>query len=113
MKYKSKKTICNQMHKHASKKEAHRCDELTILEGQGKIKELKQQPIFPVQHKFKFQGKTIRPIAYVADFSYFDCGKERYVIEDTKGFKTPIYLIKIKLLKFKMKDVKQFLFIES
>ena len=100
------------MHKHASKKEARRCDELTILEKQGKVIDLKQQPKFPLQNNFNFQGKTIRKISYVADFSYID-SERRYVVEDTKGFRTPIYLLKVKLLKFIMKDCEEFLFVES
>ena len=113
MKYKSHRTVCNQMHKHASKKEARRCDELTILEKQRKIKDLKQQPRFPLRNKFKFQGKTIREIVYVADFSYIDNRNKKYIIEDTKGFRTPVYLLKVKLLKFIMKDCEDFIFLES
>ena len=112
MKYRSRKAVCNQMHKHASKKEAHRCDELTVLEGLGKIKELKQQPVFPLQERFEYKGKIIRPIKYMADFSYID-EEQNYIVEDTKGFRTSVYLMKVKLLKYKMRDVKNFSFIES
>ena len=97
-KYRNRPTVCNQMHKHASAKEARRCDELNILEKQGVIKSLQQQPKFLLQEKFKFQGKGIREINYIADFGYYDNEKKKYVIEDTKGFRTKIYLLKIKML---------------
>lgn len=113
MKYYSKPSICNQMHKHASKKEAQRCDELTILERQGIITLLKQQPIFTLQQKFKLRGKSIKAITYRADFSYFDNEKKKFCVEDVKGFKTADYKIKAKILQFIMKEREDFLFLES
>jgi len=101
------------MHWHASKKEAYRCTELTLLERAGKIKLLKQQPIFPIQGKFRFGKEAVRAIDYIADFSYFDNEKKMFVVEDTKGFKTKDYLIKVKMLKKIMQDREDFLFIES
>jgi hypothetical protein len=112
-KYHSKQAICNEMHKHASQKEAHRCDELNILQKQKIIKNLQQQPEFPLRDKFKFQGETIRAITYRADFSYFDNEKKKFVIEDTKGFRTAIYKLKIKLLKYILRDTDDFIFLES
>jgi hypothetical protein len=101
------------MHKHASKAEARRCDELTILERQRVIKWLKQQPKFTIQPSFRFDGKTVREITYIADFSYFDTETKKQVVEDTKGFKTRDYLIKKKMLLFMFKDRTDFQFLES
>ena len=101
------------MHKHASKREALRCNELTLLERQGEIKFLKQQPIITLQPKFKLRGKAIRAITYIADFSYYEPDKRRLVIEDTKGFKTKDYKIKAKMLQYLMEDRNDFLFLES
>jgi hypothetical protein len=101
------------MHKHASKKEAQRCDELTILERQGVIRWLKQQPKFTVQPGFRFESKAIREIVYIADFSYFDVETKKQVVEDTKGFKTKDYMIKKKMLLFMFKDRTDFQFLES
>ena len=112
-KYRNRPTVCNQMHKHASAKEARRCDELNILEKQGIIKDLEQQPKLLLQEKFKFQGKAIRKINYIADFGYYDNEKKKFVIDDTKGYRTDIYKLKIKLLKFIMKESDDFLFLES
>jgi hypothetical protein len=113
MKYKNKWTICNQMHKHASQKEAHRCDELTILERQGYIKDLLQQPIFNLLHGFLWHKEKMRGIDYVADFSYYDNQKKCFVVEDTKGYKTDLYVMKKKLLLNIMKTREDFVFLES
>jgi len=101
------------MHKHASKKEAQRCDELTVLEKQGMVKWLKQQPKFTLQPSFRFDGKAIREVAYLADFSYFDTKTKNQVVEDTKGFKTRDYLIKKKMLLFMFRNREDFQFLES
>ena len=109
----SRRTDCNSLHSHASVKEANRCNELTLMERGGRIKTLKQQPRLVLRDGFTFQGEKIRKIEYVADFSYFDNDTEMWCIEDTKGFKTDVYKLKVKLLKFVMKEAEDFLFIES
>jgi hypothetical protein len=101
------------LHSHASAKEANRCNELTMMEQGGRIKLLKQQPRIILREGFVYQGERIRAIIYIADFSFFDNDTETWCIEDTKGFKTEIYKLKVKLLKFIMKDKEDFLFIES
>jgi len=100
MKYGSIATICNQKHKHASKKEARRCDELTLLEKAGEIENLEQQPKTVLQEGFDYKGKRVRPITYTADFGYWDKKRKMFVIEDTKGFHTSVYRIKKKLFMF-------------
>ena len=46
------------------------------------------------------QGKCIeKSVVYVADFVYFENGKR--VVEDTKGVRTPEYIIKRKLMLHK------------
>jgi len=112
-KYNSRKTECGQGDLHDSKKEAGRCNELALLEKAGKIKWLKQQPVFTLQSKFRYRGKGIRTITYRADFSYFDTESRMFTVEDTKGYKTEKYQIKKKLLLFIMRDRDDFLFIES
>jgi len=112
-KYGAKKSLCRQNHKHDSIKEASRCNDLHLLEKAGKIKRLKQQPKFVLQPKFRWRGKGIRAITYMADFSYFDTESNMFTVEDTKGYKTEKYQIKRKLLIFKMRDRTDFLFLES
>ena len=74
----------------ASRKEAARYKELRLLERSGCIHGLELQPKFPL----KVNGKLI--CNYIADFAYF-AGDSR-IYEDSKGFKTPVYRIKRKLL---------------
>ena len=94
-KYKAVKTKVNGI-KFDSKKEARRYKELKILEKADEIKSLELQPRFLLQEKFKYNGKTIRKIEYVADFRYID-EKGNTVVEDVKGMKTEVYKIKKKI----------------
>jgi hypothetical protein len=76
----------------ASKKEAARYSELKLLERSGYLKPgtLVLQPRFPLRIG---QGLIC---TYVADFGY-QTKDGKPVIEDTKGFRTPIYKLKAKL----------------
>ena len=80
-----------------SQKEFNRYAELALLQKAGKISNLQRQVRFvliPAQYK---DGKCIyRSCTYVADFVYKQDGQT--VVEDTKGFKTPEYIIKKKLM---------------
>lgn len=87
-----------------SKKEANRAFELKMLERYGKIKNLQKQVPFVLQEGYvNRQGKKIRPITYIADFTYIECG--RLVVEDTKGFETEVFKIKRKILEYKYPDI--------
>lgn len=82
-----------------SRKEAARYAELALMERAGLIKNLKKQVKFellPAQFK---NGKCLyRSVSYIADFVYEqNC---ETVVEDTKGFKTPEYIIKKKLMYY-------------
>lgn len=81
--------------KFASKAEAQRYMTLIALEKAGKIRDLILQPKFVLMTKFKYHGKAIRGIKYVADFQYRE--GEMQVVEDVKGMKTPAYELKLKL----------------
>jgi hypothetical protein len=82
-----------------SRKEANRWAELVLMERAGEISHLRRQVTFtliPVQ-KDPETGKVIeRDCKYIADFVYTENGKT--VVEDTKGFRTPDYIIKRKLM---------------
>jgi len=82
---------------YASKREANRAAELELLERMGKIRELYKQPRFQL---LKGTDGKDRGVWYVADFSYWDCERQVRVIEDVKGFLTPVYKLKKKLMKF-------------
>lgn len=75
--------------KFDSKSEATRYLELEFLQKQNLIKDLELQPSFPLHSK---TGEVI--CNYVADFRYKADGKD--VVEDRKGFKTPVYKLKKK-----------------
>lgn len=99
-----------------SKKEARRFQELKILEKAGQISKLERQVKFtliPAQREpdtigargGRKPGKLIeRECAYFADFAYIEKqenGEKVVVVEDTKGMKTPEYIIKRKLMLYR------------
>ena len=82
-----------------SRKEFNRFAELSLLQRAGKISDLQRQVRFtllPAQYK---DGKCVyRSVTYIADFVYTENGQK--VVEDVKGFKTPEYIIKKKLMYY-------------
>lgn len=79
-----------------SLKEHRRYLILLSMERKGQITDLKCQVPFeliPTQHG---QFRTERPVKYIADFAYHKNGK--MVVEDVKGYRTPEYVIKRKLM---------------
>ena len=83
-----------------SKREANRYSELKMMEKAGIINSLKLQPEF----KCVVNGKKV--CTYKADFEYLivdDIGPQGqigyYIVEDVKGFKTPVYRLKKKLVE--------------
>ena len=103
-KYSNKKALIDGI-TFDSKKEAKRYTELKILESAGEIINLELQPVYVLQESFKYKGKNIRAIKYIGDFEYVDSKTGNKVLEDTKGFKTKDYLIKVKLLKNKYPNI--------
>lgn len=80
-----------------STKEYRRYCELLLLERAGAIAELQRQVKFELIPSQRIGGKVIeRACSYIADFVYIENGKK--VVEDTKGFRTPDYIIKRKLM---------------
>lgn len=114
-KYNSSKCLCNQGHKHDSRKEARRCNELHFLQMAHEISGLEVQKkyiLIPAQREPSSEvykrgpkkgqpkeGKVLeKECAYYADFCYTENG--RYIVEDTKGMRTPDYKIKKKLMLY-------------
>lgn len=95
-KYNAKKTIVDGII-FDSKKEAARYSYLKNLELVGKIDRLELQPRFVLMEGFRYEGKAIRKIEYVADFLYRDLSTYELVVEDVKGVKTDVYKLKKKL----------------
>lgn len=76
-----------------SMREAARWKELRLMERAGEISDLRRQVRYELVPKLPGE----RPVDYIADFVYRDKdGNE--VVEDVKGVRTPVYIIKRKLM---------------
>lgn len=97
---------------YASRREAKRAAELQALQAAGIISDLREQVDFeliPAQYEYierygkkgqRIKSKRVcieRSCHYVADFVYLD-KRGHVIVEDAKGFSTPEYRIKRKLL---------------
>lgn len=76
-----------------SKREAKRYQELRLLEQAGEITNLRLQVPFELIPKSKYG----MPIRYIADFTYNN-GNGQLIVEDAKGVKTPVYLLKRRIM---------------
>lgn len=96
-----------------SHKEARRWDELLLLQRAGKITDLQRQvryELIPAQYetyeRYGKDGRRLkdgvrlleRKVDYVADFVYTIADTGENIVEDTKGIRTPEYIIKRKLM---------------
>jgi hypothetical protein len=95
-KYRAKKAICGSI-KFDSRAEMRRFGELNLLLKAKQIEHLRLQPRFLLQKEFVRAGVKYKKIEYVADFAYFDKAKNKIVVEDIKGMRTPVYLLKKKM----------------
>lgn len=104
-KYKNSKVVIDGI-RLDSKKEAGRYIVLKSLEKDGKIFGLRRQVkylLIPTQYEVPDEKKKKRKVlerecSYYADFVYYKDGK--IIVEDTKGVKTPEYIIKRKLMLY-------------
>ena len=95
-----------------SMKEKRRFDELKLAEAAGAIGDLQRQVRFeliPAQREPDtrgpkggvIKGRLIeRKVEYVADFVYIDLQTGEKVVEDTKGMRTPDYILKRKMMLY-------------
>jgi hypothetical protein len=79
--------------KFPSRAEANRYGELKLMEKAGVICGLELQP------KYKCYVNGLLVCTYAGDFRYRDNDTRELVIEDVKGYKTPVYKLKKKLVK--------------
>lgn len=86
-----------------SKYELEEWCKLKFLEKSGKISNLRRQVTYELIPNQKTSEGTIRGVKYIADFVYNEDGIE--YVNDTKGFETPDYKIKKKLLLFRYPDL--------
>lgn len=95
-KYRNKKTTVDGI-TFDSKREANRWVELRLMEQAGEIRELVRQPCWDLD------VNGVEVATYRGDFQYErhdpggTWGTWRLVVEDVKGFKTPVYKIKARL----------------
>lgn len=87
-----------------SVKEYSRWQELKLMERAGEIYELQRQvPFVVIPAQRDENGKLVeREVRYVADFTYREKCGNRLVVEDTKGMKTKEYIIKRKLMMYRL-----------
>jgi len=99
-KYKNKVIIVSG-NKFDSQKEAQHYLHLRALEVTQRIYDLQLQPEFILVDGFIHEGKKIRDIKYIADFSYRISGKPNtLIVEDVKSSytaKLPVFMLKKKL----------------
>ena len=82
-----------------SKKEYYRAQQLKLWLKAGVISELREQVVFLlIPSQINSEGIEEKPVRYKADFVYIDNATGQIVVEDTKGFCTPEYIIKRKLM---------------
>lgn len=92
-KYRARRTAVDGIIFH-SKKEAHRYEELKLLQQAGEIEKLATQPRYPIM----VNGQKI--CDYIGDFFYIEPpGTLNFIVEDVKGYKTPVFKIKQKLFE--------------
>lgn len=106
--------------KYASQKEADRAAELKIMERAGIISGLKEQVPFVLSETKRGESPGIykkgpskglpkpgpvieKACYYVADFTYYDKQKGKFVVEDCKGYRTAEYIVKRKWMLDKHK----------
>ncbi len=96
-KYRNKRTEVDGI-AFASKREASRYEVLRLAEKAGLIKGLQTQV------RFRMEVNGVKICDYVADFVYMDkfsrpgADPWKRIVEDSKGYRTPVYLLKKKLM---------------
>lgn len=89
-KYHAQATTVDNIRFH-SQKEARRYQELKLLEKAGEIHSLSVQPRFPLMAIRESDGQRGHVGNYIGDFRYCERGSVALIVEDVKGFKTPLY----------------------
>jgi hypothetical protein len=82
-----------------SVKEAQRWCELKLMQRAGVISDLRLQVSFELLPAQRIDRKVVeRAVNYIADFVYKQDGQT--VVEDAKGYRTPEYIMKRKMMLF-------------
>lgn len=91
-KYRNKKTKVGDL-TFDSRAEAARFEELLILKESGIIRDLRLQVSYPVYIN------DVKIFVYRADFVYEMVDTGEVVVEDVKGYRTPLYRLKKKAVE--------------
>jgi hypothetical protein len=104
-KYHNQKTIIDNI-TFDSIRESQRYGELKLMEKAGEIIHLEVHPEIELQPGFYYKDKKVKPIIYEADFYYVEQrdGILIDVYEDVKGYETPTFKLKWKLLLYQFKN---------
>lgn len=89
-KYRNRKTVVDGI-TFDSQREAKRWQALTLMQTAGEISELERQVRYPI----RVNGHEV--CCYISDATYRKDGK--LVVEDAKGHRTRVYILKRKLMK--------------
>jgi hypothetical protein len=103
-KFRNKKAWSRDGNEFHSKAERDRYEELRLLELGGAISDLKLQPEFELQPRYKYDGKWVARRKYRADFAYREPGNPRLVVEDVKGKETAVFSLKWAIVRYKYPD---------
>lgn len=86
-----------------SKREAERYSELKLLQSIRSIWNLELQPRYPLHSVNMETGEITQVGTYVADFKYslynLRDDHQTWVVEDSKGYRTPSYRLKKKMVE--------------
>ena len=97
-KYGNHKVVVNGEKVADSKREYKRLLYLQALCKRGDIQGLQTQVKYVLIPSQKICGKTERGVSYIADFVYWTAD-DVLVVEDVKGYRTDVYILKRKLMK--------------
>ena len=103
-KYNNKKIVADGI-LFDSKEEYRYYELLKQKKAQGLIVNFELQPKYLLQPLFKYNGKTIRAIHYIADFLIYHLDGTEEVI-DIKGMAVPVALMKRKMMQYRYPELK-------
>lgn len=87
-------------HKFDSRHEADVYKYLKQQQDEGNITQLSLQVPFILLDKYKINGRSVREIKYIADFTFIN-QEGQLEVWDAKGVKTNIYKLKKKLFEYR------------
>jgi hypothetical protein len=80
-----------------SKLEHKRYLQLKTLQAAGAIRELEVHKTYVLIDKEYVRGKPERAVKHELDFDYFDVQEKRRVVEEIKGVRTAVWVLKRRL----------------